>query len=315
MYREDHDDVVLLGKEVRRRDRLLRLLQAAQSEHAQLRGELAQLEQGLAKEERDVERLEGRSLTRLLLSVAGKVQQRLDQERREALEARLRVEAKGVEVQLAQAELERIGESLRALEGIDSRYARAFEDKVARVVQEAGEGAQRITGLIEEGIEAARWLRELDEAYEAGRWAERYLAEALRDIDALEKVEADEMAVLTTTMLVVMTMSTPVPTAHRLEANLQQAHAWLRRYAHELGDLPGWSQTQHAVGTHANLVLSFVNIVGASATKQAKQAKRAIAETREQVRRVQAALEHARPGVVARYDDAMRRYRDAVEFA
>ncbi len=313
MYRDPHDDVLRLGEAVRRRDRLVRQLASAQAEADRLQAQLRMLENSLTKEERDVEKLEGTSLTRLLFSALGKAEERLDKERQEALEARLRVEAKAAELESTQDEVDRLREELAPLSEVDAEYERAFMGKLARVRLQGDETAQHLETLIAEVTQATAVVQEIDEAISAGAWAERHLHEAIKNIETLE----EEAAALVVASAVVFTieMSTSIPTPQRLEHNLRAAYGWIGRYARELADIPGWDQTGTMIISYANLLIPFINIAAGGSEVEARRSKAAIHESRRQVSRVQEALRAARPNSVAHYEDTLRRYRQAVEYA
>ena len=140
----------------------------------------------LAKEEADVDALEGMSLQAILQTVLGRKEERLEQERREAVAARLRyqdacraledVEARYLETagQLDQLRLDR------------RRYEALLEEK--RALLKAGDPAlaRRILDL-EEALAAARaFLKEVDEALSAGRAASWALSRAAGELSSAE---------------------------------------------------------------------------------------------------------------------------------
>lgn len=313
MYRDAHDDVLRLGEAVRRRDRLLRRLASAQAEADRLQAQLRMLEKSLTKEERDVERFEGTSLTRLLLSAMGKAEERLDKERQEALEARLRVEAKAAELESTKEEVDRLRQELEPLRNVDAEYERAFMDKLGRIRQQGDETARRLEMLIAEVTQAAGLVQEIDEAISAGAWAERHLHDAIKNVETLEQEAA--AILIASTVVFTIEVSTSIPTPQRLEHNLRAAYGWIGRYARELADIPGWNQTGTMIISYANLLIPFINIVAGGSKVEANRSKAAVHESWRQVSRVQEALRAARPSAVAHYEDAFRRYREAVEYA
>ncbi|MCH9683707.1 MAG: hypothetical protein K0V04_19895 [Deltaproteobacteria bacterium] len=311
MYRDAFDEVVQWGNKVRQRDRLRTQLLNAQVDLTREVSELDALEKAQRKEQRDVDKLEGVSLTRVLLAAVGKAEARLDKERAEATRARLDFEAKRAEVELGTAEVERLRAQLHLFADVDARYAEAFEAKARRMLDGGASAASRLRERIEEVTSAAEVLRELDEAVNAGKWAERHLCDALQNIAKLEDEEAAMTAVLFTTVFTAM--ATEMPLTHRLEHNLREGQAWIQRFARELDDLSGWQQTAGAIASHGRLLGSFVDLVTHSGSSRARKSQRALEQALQQVKRVMGALAETRPAVARAHQAAFERYRTTVE--
>ena len=317
MYRDAYDEVIEWGHKVRLRDRLLERRKAAAAAVTERQGELRTAAQKSAKETRDVDKLEGASITRALLSIVGSIEERLDKERAEAAAAHLDNERARVELELATAELQRLDNELAALADVDAQYNRAFAEKVARIVAEGGLEAQQAQALMANVTAAADLLREIDEALNAGMWALRYLVETQKDIKAVEEAEAAAVVAASSAiwMSAALTMSTPMPGAHRLEQNLKQAQVWLGRYATELNDLPGWNGAARTIASHGHLLSQFTGLVAGASTPQGKRARAAVDQARKSLAKVQSALQGARPHVVDQYEAAAARYRTQIENA
>ncbi len=311
MYRDAFDEVVQWGNKVRQRDRLRTQLQKAQADLTREVSELDTLEQARRKEQRDVDKLEGVSLTRVLLAAVGRAEARLDKERAEATRARLAFEAQRARVELGRAEVDRLQAQLDLFADVDARYAAAFEAKARRMLRGDPSGADRLRQQIEEVTRAAELLREIDEAVNAGTWTERHLREAL---DNLTKIENDEAAIAVMLATAVFTaMATEMPVAHRLENNLREGQAWMQRFARELDDLAGWQQTASAIGSHAHLLGSFVDLVTGRGSSRARKSKDALRQALHQVQHVMRALAKARPTAARAHEAAFERYRATVE--
>lgn len=304
-YRTAGDDVMRLGQAVRRRARLQKQLAQLEGLHGQLQAELAGLKDALVSEEADVERLEGRSLTWLLWSAIGQGEARLEKERAEALQAELKVRTKMVEVEDTYEDLQALRRELATLQHVDADYERAFTAKVGRVIAGGGPEAQSMRARIDAVHSTERELREIDEATEAGRLAERHLAEVLSAIEALEEEETATLVV--TTMLI--TMSWGNPTAARLETHLREAQRQLRRYLLELQDVP----IEGAGGWHTTVLSSFLAFIAGRDSEAAREAKDEIRTALVRVQQTQDALRHLRVQAAERHIAAMNRYQAAVE--
>ena len=139
----------------------------------------AGLRAALRKEEADVERLEGLSLTALFHSVFSNKEEQLDKERQEAFKARLAYDACAAIVKSAEIEVDELTRRLRSLDHLDERVARARrareeslramdDSRAAELVkiadQRAAIAAQaaRIRDTQRLGISAYRRLKELE---------------------------------------------------------------------------------------------------------------------------------------------------------
>ncbi len=311
MYRDAFDQVIEWGNKVRQRDRLRTQLAQAQADLEREVAELDALARARNKEQRDVEKLEGISMTRVLLAVVGKAEARLDKERAEATRARLDFEAQRAQTELSRTEVDRLRAQLDVFADVDEGYAAAFEAKARRILSGDPSAAGFLRERIDEVTRAAELLREIDEALNAGKWSERHLAEALRNITKIEEEAAAMTAVLFSTVF--LSMASAMPITHRLESNLREAQAWIQRFSRELDDLPGWQQTAHGIASHARLVGTFVDLVTRSGSTRARKSQAGLEQALEQVKRVMRALGEARPKAAREHAAAFERYRTTVE--
>lgn len=158
--------------------RLQRKLQAARDELTRCRERCRQLERGLAREQRDVERLQGLSLTALLSSLLGTREQRLDRERQELAAAQLKYEACRRQAEVLQEEVATLEERLTSLGQAEEEYLRLLRQKEEVLKRAGGEAATALLELAEEEGRLAASAKELQEALAAAR-------EALASLDDL----------------------------------------------------------------------------------------------------------------------------------
>ena len=138
------------------------------------------------QEQEDVEKLEGRSLANYFFMVIGRLDDRLDRERREAYAAKVKLDAAQAEVDAIDADIGRIQSQLSDIARAEEEYRRLLDQK-RQALKAAGTqtGGQILT--LEEGIallEAQK--KEIREAISAGisarGTADRVLSE-LNDAD------------------------------------------------------------------------------------------------------------------------------------
>jgi hypothetical protein len=150
---------------------------------AQQAATVAELRAQWAGEIRDVERLEGLSLSRVLVALRGTHTEELSRERAEADAARYRV-AEG-EGRLAAIEAERAAVEARLadLADLPARFAAAIDDKERHLRAVGGAQVTRLLTLAEERGRVEAELRELAEAGAAAEVALRALGEVRRQLD------------------------------------------------------------------------------------------------------------------------------------
>jgi len=144
------------------------------------------LKTALAKEERDVERLESGSLFSLLSNLFADRAERLDRERQEAAEALVRYEEARQHAEQLRRDLEAAEAEAAALAGAQAAYRDLLAEKERRLRSGQEPAAQRLLALDREEGDAQRRLREIAEARGAGQTA---LAGLNRVIDLLRSAE------------------------------------------------------------------------------------------------------------------------------
>lgn len=132
----------------------------------------ARLKAALAKEERDVERLESGSLWALLSSLLADRAERLDRERQEAAEALVRFEEARQHAEQLRQDLEAAEAEAASLAGAEATYRDLLAEKERRLRSEQGLAAERLLAMDREEAGARRRAREIAEARSAGQTAQ-----------------------------------------------------------------------------------------------------------------------------------------------
>jgi DNA repair exonuclease SbcCD ATPase subunit len=136
-----------------------------------------ELRAALAGEQRDVERLEGRSLTRVLVAMRGSRDEALARERAEADAARYRLEETQGLLDAVQRELDAAQSLLADLAGAPGAYAAALADRERELSQSGDPRGRQLIGLAAERGRLTAELQELAEAQRAAQAAAQALAE------------------------------------------------------------------------------------------------------------------------------------------
>ena len=170
------DELRRLRGDIERKRRLELMVSDLTVQQAELAEKVRHLEAQKRGEEADVERLEGHSLAALFYGLIGKSEEKLDKERREAAEARVRYDAASRELASVEEDLLRRRAELAELEGCEQRFERALDAKAAELKATGGSAADAILRLEEREAACEHQDRELGEAIAAG-------AEALATAD------------------------------------------------------------------------------------------------------------------------------------
>ncbi len=152
----------------------------------ELSGELDRLREEYAVEQHDVDQLEGRSLTRVLSSLAGSRQDKLARERAEADAARYRVAQAQDRLAAVRDDRDQALRRSEQLAGAPAAYEAALADKERSLARSGDPRAGRLLALAEERGRLEAELKEATEAIEAADAARSALTDVQRSLDSAE---------------------------------------------------------------------------------------------------------------------------------
>ncbi len=180
------EDLTRLAADIRERQLLGARKAGLTAAITALTGDLEGLRRRYAIEQRDVDRLENLSLTRLLAGLRGSRTRDLDRERAEAEAARYRVAEGQDRLDALRAQLTEVEARLAATSTAPNTYAALLAEK-ERQVRASGTGpAGRLTELAEQRGRLTAELKELTEAQAAARAAAQALDEANRLLESAD---------------------------------------------------------------------------------------------------------------------------------
>lgn len=175
-----------LQGQVARLRRLVSVTKELRRQRDAFSAQVQELQAVMLDEQADVDRLEGRSLAAFFYNVIGRMDEKLDQERREAYEARVKYDAAARELAETEAELRRSEAELDALQGCEERYKAALEEKSRALKAAGGAGAENLLELERHITALDGQKRELDEAISAGTAALHTAESVLSSLDSAE---------------------------------------------------------------------------------------------------------------------------------
>ena len=156
------------------------------AQRSELLERVSKLKEASTKEQADVDKLEGRSLSAFFYNVIGKMDVKLTKEREEAYAASVKYDSAAKELQEVEADIQKKEEELQSLQGCEVEYEELLLKKKEAMlnsrhwaVEKVFEFEQRITYLNNQE-------RELDEALDAGEEAADLVEQVLDSLSSAE---------------------------------------------------------------------------------------------------------------------------------
>lgn len=186
----------------------------------------------LAKEERDVEKLEKLTISSVLAALRGNKADEIDREKREAYAARLRLQEAERQRDEIQYEIRLRKERIKASETCEQRYETLLREKAEAVRQTDPVLAEKLTELEQRELGLTSRKKELEEAFTAGRQAMDRIRSAIVDLDDAEGWSTWDIL---GGGLIVDAMK--YSSMDEAQMKMEQVQSDLRRYQAELADV------------------------------------------------------------------------------
>ena len=178
------DELSLLQAQITYKKRLEVVLAELQAQQAPLKKKAAELEAVMLRERKDVDRLESRSLAAFIYHMSGKMDEKLDIERREYYAARVKYDACRRELEAIEQDIESTEEDLADLADCEARYADAAEAKRRAIEATGTPEAQTLLSKEAELTYLSGQQRELEEAIAAGTTALQTTAAIMQTVES-----------------------------------------------------------------------------------------------------------------------------------
>lgn len=180
------DSLRELQRQVLRKKRLETLEAELSKRKEELEQQAEELREQMQQEQKDVDRLEGRSLSALFSALSGSREEKLEKERAEAYAAAVKYEVAARELDAVNEDQKRCQAELSSLSGCEEQYARALEDRSQAIQAAGGQAAEEIHRCAQQTAFLENQEREILEALEAGK---RALEVASQVSDSLNSAE------------------------------------------------------------------------------------------------------------------------------
>lgn len=289
------DELSLLQAQLTHKKRLEAAMSELQSQRAPLQEKLAELEKIMLRERRDVDRLEGHSLAAFFYHMSGKMDEKLEDERREYYAARVKYDACARELEAIEQDLEATEEDLADLADCEARYAAAMRGKRLAIEAAGTPEAETLLKLEEELRYLSAQERELTEAITAGTAALRTSADVMQSIESAKDWATFDL--LGGGFLADLAKHDKLDDAQR---DVEQLQIQLQRFNKELADVTIRACLQVSIDGMLRFADIFLDgiLADAAVLDRIKQSQAQIEQTREQVltilRQLQDELEEVR---------------------
>ncbi len=175
-----------LQEQIVRKQHLEAIVAELRGQRDELSARARELEAVKLDEQADVDKLEGRSLASFFYHVVGKMDERLDKERREAYAAAVKYDAAARELDAVENEMRRCEAEYQELQGCEGQYETTLKEKAAAVKAAGGAAAEEILKLEERNSFRESQKKELQEAISAGNAALSTTDQILSSLDSAE---------------------------------------------------------------------------------------------------------------------------------
>lgn len=180
------EELQTLQQQITRKKHLQALLKELYTQRTELEAKVSNLKSVMEKEQSDVDRLEGRGLTALFYGIVGKKEERLDEQRREAITARAKYDVTMQEMDLVQRRISRYEDELSTLKDVEMKYAYALKQKVQLLKATATPVSEKILQYEEQIYNLENQKKEIREAISAGTKAKNIAEQVLSELDDAE---------------------------------------------------------------------------------------------------------------------------------
>ena len=289
------EELSLLQAQMVYKKRLDAVMQELKSQEAHLLEKVSRLEAVKISEQKDLDRLEGGSLSAFFYHVIGKKEEILDKERREAYAARVKYDAARRELDAIQEDIRETEQDLQDLHDCEERYAKKLEE--IRLAMEADHSPDGEALLEKERTLAYLENQEveLEEAIEAGTTALRTLSDVISNIHSAK--DWSHLDILGSNLLLDFAKHEKL---EETQENIERLQVELQQFNKELSDVSIRGSLQVSIDRMLKFSDLFLESLSADLTIQEKiqLSAREADQTRDQIlgvlRQLQTTLEEVR---------------------
>lgn len=278
--KELNDRLLKVKTQMRERERLFKMLNNAKEEKRILEEKKENLYKQLKKEELDVEKLEGISLTNFISTIIGRKAERLEREKKEVIAAKLKYDLVNDELMDLMKEIQALEKSIQSMGDLEFEYRNLIARKEKMLKSMDIGVSSRLDRITEEESILMDQRKELEEAIYAGE-------ELLISLDRVNK-SLDSAGnwgtwdILGGDFFATMVKHSKIDEAKR---EISRAQSLLSRFHRELEDVGGGVDIDIEIGSFLTFADYFFDGLFADLAVQSKinDAKEKVADTKARV--------------------------------
>lgn len=175
-----------LRGQIAQKNRLENILKDLKTQRQDLSDKVSQLEKAKLKEQKDVDKLNGRSLAAFYYSIVGKKDAQLDKEQQEAYAAKVKYDAALNELNAVDADIQSNEAKLCNVQDSEQQYRKTLQEKASYIKSSGYGDADKIMELEKQLSYIETQIQELNEAISAGKCALSIAEKVQSHLDSAE---------------------------------------------------------------------------------------------------------------------------------
>lgn len=252
LYRETNEEIYYLKERLRSKEKLetLRVMATEELEKKKLNLEI--LSTMLHKEEKDVLKLEGMSLSAFFLNLIGKKEDKLDKERKEYLGAKMQYDECVLVINELENEIGKCDKELMNYIGVKEAYQQAIKIKQEMLINEDTHIGKKLRISLDKINELNLDMKEVREAINAGENAANALMEMREPLDSAKSWGIWDM--LGGGFFSDIMKHSKIDNANKLSYDVQRL---LKRFQKELADVNQFTEIEVNISSFAKFADFF----------------------------------------------------------
>lgn len=252
MYGEINEEIYELKERLRTKEKLDSFRIMTMEELDKQKQNLQNLRDILKKEEKDVTKLEGMSLSTFFFDLIGKKEDKLDKERKEYLGAKMQYDECILAIKELEDEIKRCDKELMNYSSVKKEYEEALKKKQEMIINEDRGNGRTLRYLLDKQNELKLDIKEVKEAINAGKNASSALSQMMEPLDSARNWGMWDM--LGGGFFTDMVKHSKIDDANKMSYDVQQC---LKRFQKELDDVNEFTDIAVDIGSFATFADFF----------------------------------------------------------
>ena len=232
MYKGINEEIYELKERLRTKEKLDSFRNMTVEELNKQKQNLQNLQDILRKEEKDVTKLEGMSLSTFFFDLIGKKEDKLDKERKEYLGVKMQYDECILAIRELEGEIKRCDKELMNYSSVKKEYEEVIKKKQEMIINEDRDKGRTLRSLLDKQNELKLDIKEVKEAINAGKNASSALSQMMEPLDSARNWGIWDM--LGGGFFTDMIKHSKIDDANKMSYDVQQC---LKRFQKELNDV------------------------------------------------------------------------------